>query len=193
MIFGLDPSYTSWGPFIDHDKYKIQSVSRSDLITAGAAFAFCVIFAISAAYVGYKQTRRSRQPWTSAYIWMVWLEWSASVVLAIECLLFLLRVIRPSFYFFLSIRKSIQHLSTAHQVADYTLVLLWTIQTQCLLQIIVNRIRIIVHNRKKGKWLMIGTLVYMSLINVSVFCIWVPARMQINSRYVNRATSPIAV
>lgn len=29
---------------------------------------------------------------------------------------------------------------------------------------------------------MIGTFVAMSLINVSVFCIWMPARMQISPR-----------
>lgn len=61
-------------------------------------------------------------------------------------------------------------------------VVLWVIQTQCLLQIIVNRIRIILHDRKRGQQLMIGTFVAMSLINVSVFCIWMPARMQISPR-----------
>jgi hypothetical protein len=107
MLFGLDPNYKSWGPFIDHDNYKIQSVSHNDLITACIAFAVCIGFAASAAYVGYRQTSRSRKPWTSAYLWMVWLEWTASVIIAIECLLFLLRIIRPSFYFFMSLRKHI--------------------------------------------------------------------------------------
>jgi hypothetical protein len=41
MIYGVDPSYTLWGSFIDHETYQIQSVSRSDLITAGAAFVVC--------------------------------------------------------------------------------------------------------------------------------------------------------
>jgi hypothetical protein len=49
MIFGLDPSYTSWGPFIDHDTYQIQPVHRSDLITAAIAFTVCVAFAVTAA------------------------------------------------------------------------------------------------------------------------------------------------
>jgi hypothetical protein len=183
MIFGLDPSYTSWGPFIDHDTYQIQPVHRSDLVTAAIAFTVCVAFAVSAAYVGYKQTRRSQQPWKSAYIWMVWLEWSTSVVMAIECILFLLRIIRPSFYFFMSIRKSLfLKLYTKVQLTDYVSVVLWTVQTQCLLQIIINRIRIISHDRNTGKWLMIGAFVYMALINISVFCLWIPARLQISKQ-----------
>jgi hypothetical protein len=105
MFFGLDPDFTSWGPFINHDTYIIQPVTRSDFITAIVAFIVVGGFATSAAYVGYKQTIRSREPWKSAYIWMIWLEWASCIGLAIECLLFLLRVVRPSFYFFMSIRK----------------------------------------------------------------------------------------
>jgi hypothetical protein len=103
MIFGLDSNFTSWGPFINHDTFIIQPVTRGDLATAIVVFAFCIGFAASAAHIGYKQTVRSREPWKSAYIWMVWLEWASCLVLAIECMLFLVRVIRPSFWFFFSI------------------------------------------------------------------------------------------
>jgi len=103
MAFQYDPHFTSWGPFINHDTYVIQGVSREDIITTGVAYAIVSAFAVSTAYVGYKQTKRTRQPWKSAYIWMVWLEWAACVSIATESLLYILRVIRPSFYFYMSL------------------------------------------------------------------------------------------
>lgn len=61
-------------------------------------------------------------------------------------------------------------------------VLNWSIQVQLLLQIIINRVRIILADRHKGRVLMIGTAVIVTLINISVFCIWIPARLQISDR-----------
>jgi hypothetical protein len=104
MSFVHDPGFTSWGPFIRHDVFLTQPVTRSDLITAGVAFGFVSIFACSAAFVGINQTRRSQQPWKSPYLWMIWLEWAACIVIGVEAILYLLRVIRPSFYFFMSLR-----------------------------------------------------------------------------------------
>lgn len=63
--------------------------------------------------------------------------------------------------------------------------LLWSIQIQLLLQIIINRIRIILHDRKKGRVITIVVAVLITLINISVFIIWIPARLQISSTYVN--------
>lgn len=60
----------------------------------------------------------------------------------------------------------------------------WSIQVQLLLQIIINRIRIILADRRKGRMLMIVTAVLVTLINISVFCIWMPARLQISNRSV---------
>ncbi|KAF1915889.1 hypothetical protein BDU57DRAFT_209823 [Ampelomyces quisqualis] len=165
--FGIDPNFTAWGPFVNPKTFIIQPVTKGDLATAIVAFFVVIVFASSAAYVGYKQTRRSREPWKSAYIWMIWLEWASCLVMGIECLMFIMRVLRPSFYFFMSI------------------LLLWVFQTQCLLQIIVNRIRIILHDRKRGRMLMIGTLICMSLVNVSVFSIWIPARLQISAEWMH--------
>ena len=64
-------------------------------------------------------------------------------------------------------------------------VFLWAIQIHLLLQIIINRIRIILHDRRKGRIILISVAVFILLINISVFCIWIPARLQINQRYVD--------
>ena len=98
-------SYVPWGPFISDD-YVLLSVTRTDIIIAGAVFALANIFALFGAYVATRQTMASQRPLKNAYIWMIWLELAASVVIGIECLLFLLRIIRPSFYFYMSIRNN---------------------------------------------------------------------------------------
>lgn len=60
-------------------------------------------FATSAAYLALKQTRNSRRPSRNLYVWMIWIELVACIVIALECILFLLYKIQPSFYFFMSI------------------------------------------------------------------------------------------
>ncbi|EMD66824.1 hypothetical protein COCSADRAFT_35305 [Bipolaris sorokiniana ND90Pr] len=161
----LPPGYKAWGPFIP-DNYTIHPVSRSDIILASTAFGIANIFGLSAAFIGFRQTRASRQPWRNAYIWMIWLELAASVAIAVVCLLFLLRIIRPSFYMYMGI------------------LVCWVIQIQVLPQIIVNRIRVVLPDRQRGRHLAIGTAVVVTLINISVFCVWIPARLQISQRWI---------
>jgi hypothetical protein len=60
-------------------------------------------------------------------------------------------------------------------------VLCWSIQVQLLLQIIINRVRLILADRKKGRLLTVVTAVAVTLINISVFVIWIPARLQISN------------
>ena len=103
--FNPDPSFTAWGPFI-RQPFLIQPVLYSDIIIASVVFGLAMIFGILAACVAFQQTRAARRPLRSAYIWMIWLEIAASVVIGLECLFYLLKVVRPSFYFFMSIRKS---------------------------------------------------------------------------------------
>ncbi|CBY02093.1 hypothetical protein IAQ61_006681 [Plenodomus lingam] len=164
-----DAGYGPWGPFIS-DRYQLLKITRLDIALASTAFALAGVFAILAAYTVVRQSRRSAKPWKSVYLWMVWLEWAASVVIAIECLLFLLRVIRPSFYFYMSI------------------LFCWTIQIQLLLQIIINRIRIILQSRRRGQQLMWGTAFIISLLCLSVYIIWIPASLQISPRWVRTNT-----
>lgn len=104
--FHPDPTFTAWGPFI-RDDYHIQPVTYRAITIASSVFGLAGIFAILAATIAYRQTKANRSPLRSVYIWMIWLELAASVVIAIECLLYLLKVIRPSFWFFMSIRTSL--------------------------------------------------------------------------------------
>ncbi|MBE3049948.1 hypothetical protein IMZ48_47105 [Candidatus Bathyarchaeota archaeon] len=61
-------------------------------------------------------------------------------------------------------------------VSFFTL-LLWVVEIHFLMQIIINRIAIIAESRKtiwRLKW---GTALFISLINIAVFCIFIPAHM----------------
>jgi hypothetical protein len=157
--------FVAWGPFV-RDNYEILRVTRTDLVVAGIAFALANLFGLTAAFIAVRHTKASRQPWRSTYIWMIWLELAASVALSVICLLYLLRIIQPSFYFFMGV------------------LICWVVQIQLLPQIIINRIRIILQDRKRGKRLVAGTAAAITLINISVFCIWIPSRLQISERYV---------
>lgn len=56
-------------------------------------------------------------------------------------------------------------------------------QIQCLMQILANRLSLIMYNPAKERQLKLGLLLAIGLINVSVFCIWTPARLQISQTY----------
>ncbi|KAH7227182.1 uncharacterized protein BKA55DRAFT_527187, partial [Fusarium redolens] len=56
-------------------------------------------------------------------------------------------------------------------------VILWTFQTQLALQIIANRLGLVMVNRKRAKYLKLSLLVTVGLINITIACIWIPARL----------------
>ncbi|KAF5965545.1 hypothetical protein FCOIX_12916 [Fusarium coicis] len=68
---------------------------------------------------------------------------------------------------------------------ELTVFTTWALQVQFLLQIIVNRCGILLTNKKKAYRLkvLIGTLI--TAVNISVYCIWIPARLQVSDRYIH--------
>jgi hypothetical protein len=55
---------------------------------------------------------------------------------------------------------------------------------QLLPQIIINRVGLIIDNKKRLQLLKWGTAAVMTLVCISVFCIWLPAHMEVSARYV---------
>ncbi|PSN61735.1 hypothetical protein BS50DRAFT_603884 [Corynespora cassiicola Philippines] len=163
--FKIDPTFKAWGPFIP-DTYENEPITTSDIIIAGTIFALTLANALLAMYLGFYQTIGSRSPIRSTYVWMIWLELLVSFLMGLECFLHLLKFVKPSFAFY------------------FTILFWWCIQVQLLLQIIINRIRVIVPDRRRSKMIMIGTATVVTAINISVFNIWIPARLQISHRYV---------
>lgn len=162
--FRDDPSFKPWGPLISPN-YVNEPITRADIIIASVVWGLTLVNVIIAIFFIYKQTKGSRSPLRSVYVWMIWLELLVSFVMGLECYLHLLKYIKPSFAFYT------------------TILFWWCIQVQLLLQIIINRIRVIVPDRQRSKWIMIGTAVFVTAINISVFNIWIPARLQISHRY----------
>ncbi|KKY23084.1 hypothetical protein UCDDS831_g03209 [Diplodia seriata] len=154
------------GPFIS-PTYETEMINKGDFAAATAVFALTVIWGGICAWQGWTQTMQARNPWRSAYIWLIWLELVVSLIMAAECWIFMLRLIHPSFVFYMSI------------------LFWWCIQVQLLLQVIINRVRVISMNKDKARNIMIGTAFIVTLINISVFNIWIPARLQISPRYIH--------
>jgi hypothetical protein len=56
----------------------------------------------------------------------------------------------------------------------------WVIQVQCITQIIINRVGLIMFNPSRVLRLKISVAVFIGIINITVFCIWIPARLHEN-------------
>jgi hypothetical protein len=93
--FVKKPGLTPWGPFISSD-YKHEVVTRSDVIIASVVWGLTLINALIAIYLIYFQTRGSRSPLRSIYVWMIWLELVSSFAMGMQNFLFLLKLVPPS-------------------------------------------------------------------------------------------------
>lgn len=63
--------------------------------------------------------------------------------------------------------------------------MLWTVQTQCLIQIIANRVSLVMTVREHARRLKLGLLIAVAFINISVYCVWIPARMEVSPTFVH--------
>lgn len=52
------------------------------------------------------------------------------------------------------------------------------------MQIIINRIALLIRDQERVRTLKWSVAFILSLINISVFCIWIPARLQISERII---------
>lgn len=95
--FRQDPSFKAWGPLISPD-YHNENITRADITVASAVWALTVVNAIIGIWLALGQTKASRSPIRSVYVWMIWLELTVSFVMGLECFLHLLKIIRPSEY-----------------------------------------------------------------------------------------------
>lgn len=83
-----------------------------------------------------------------------------------------------SLWFYLGIGECL--LRPTHTLPLISPVILWIIQVQCILQIIITRIALLAFNKTliwRLKW---GVFIVVLVINISVGCIWIPARLQIS-------------
>ncbi|KAF7531620.1 hypothetical protein G7054_g8703 [Neopestalotiopsis clavispora] len=161
--------------------YVLQPVTQNDMIVASLAWGFNIGFGWLTTWTAAKQTARAwrrsgRHMFRNAYVWMIWLELLVCLMFSIICWLYLRGVIPPCFGFYFGIRQD------SH--VFYNLVTLWALQVQFLLQIIINRCAILVHNPDVVWRLKVGVATLITAVNISVYMIWIPARLQISDRYI---------
>ncbi|KAL1637562.1 hypothetical protein SLS56_000700 [Neofusicoccum ribis] len=152
--------------------FKNQEVTQDDMNIASLTWGFTLGFGFLTVWTAIKQTRHVTKKHgatrlNSPYIWMIWLEISVCLSFSIICWLHLRGFIAPSFAFYFSILTT------------------WALQVQFLLQIIINRVSVLLVNRRKALHIKIGTAILITSINISVYCIWIPARLQISESYIH--------
>ena len=59
------------------------------------------------------------------------------------------------------------------------------LQTQCLIQIIANRVGLIMVDKRKARNLKRTLFILVGLINISVYCIWIPARLEVSETFIH--------
>lgn len=89
------PSFQPWGPLIS-PTYENEAITTGDIIIAAIVFGLTLANAVVAVWLAWGQSKASRSPLRSVYVWMIWLELVISFVMSIECFLHLLKIIRPS-------------------------------------------------------------------------------------------------
>ncbi|KAK0623866.1 hypothetical protein B0T14DRAFT_565183 [Immersiella caudata] len=145
--------------------YQQIAPSQTEVLFVTFLWGFTMAFAIFAFVKASHQTHRSwvrRRRW-NAYIVMVWMVWLCDIAIAITYWIYIRGWIEPSFYYFF--------------------VVVWTIQMQCLTQIMTNRISLVLYDPAKARRLRVAVALAIGVINVSVFIVWIPARLQISHEW----------
>ncbi|KAF6827907.1 hypothetical protein CPLU01_08833 [Colletotrichum plurivorum] len=158
--------------------FKLEEVTEDDMVIASLAWGFTLGFGWLTTWTAVKQTtamykRQGSRILRNSYIWMIWLEILVCAIFSIICWLHLKGIIPPSFAFYFTILTT-WALQYAHQE-----------QVQFLLQIIINRCAILLTNQKLAWRVKVGVAVLITAVNISVYNIWIPARLQISDRYID--------
>ncbi|WQF76475.1 hypothetical protein CDEST_01489 [Colletotrichum destructivum] len=149
--------------------YEASTPTNEEQNIASMFWGFTLGVGLWSGVKGYRQSKANwkRTHRINTYVWLIWAEWMASIVIGIVSWCYLTALIGPSFeYFFL-------------------LLVLWSIQVQCLMQIIINRIAILMPIPAHATRLKWGVFAVLLAVNISVFCIWIPARLQISKTYIH--------
>lgn len=179
--------------------YKPEPVTRSDIYISSIAWGFTLGFSFLTCVTAGRQTwtvwKRTKR--VSTYIVLIWSEMIVSTAFGFICWFYLAGSFPPrydysrifasilimmtvlhSFFVSVSVEVKVRNLSDCHPVT------LWALQVQFLLQIIINRIGLLIMDKRKVWWIKWGTAAFITAINISVYNIWIPARLQINENYV---------
>ncbi|KAK8091302.1 hypothetical protein PG994_000807 [Apiospora phragmitis] len=150
--------------------YVPETVTTEDYIIASLAFGFTLGFGWLTTWTAIRQTwhgwkKRGGRVFRSPYIVMIWSEIVVCAGFAILCFLYLEHVLQPCLAYYFGILT------------------LWALQVHFLLQIIINRCAILIHDKRWTRQLKTIVAIVITMVNISVYNIWIPARLQISARY----------
>ena len=95
--FRIVPSFQPEGPLISPN-YENEAITTTDIIIASVVWGLTLVNVFIAIWFAWGQTKASRSPLRSVYVWMIWLELVVSFIMGLECFMHLLKLIRPSTY-----------------------------------------------------------------------------------------------
>ncbi|KAK2614551.1 hypothetical protein N8I77_001362 [Diaporthe amygdali] len=151
--------------------YRTEVTDQFSLTLITFLFGFssaCAVFtATTIVAQAYRILYRSKRLFTHPYVLMISGVWLASVIYSLISYLYVHSIIPPSFWLF------------------FAILCLWTIQTQCLMHIIINRIALIIYDGRRVVRLKWTVAVLLGLVNISVFIVWMPARLQISPAWIH--------
>jgi len=151
--------------------------SRRSLLMAAGFFGAAITVAVFDCTKAGRQSRRSwgRSRRANTYIIMLWVDIVTGVAVTVCTWLYLNRTIEPSIQFLVSI------------------IFVWCVQMQCLMQILANRLCLIMYSPARQWWLRVSLLVAIGIINVSFFVIAIPGRLHVNDTFIraNHVWNPI--
>ncbi|KAM5353878.1 hypothetical protein ACJ41O_000528 [Fusarium nematophilum] len=155
--------------FLVPDHFQDDLPNEDDMNIASIIWGLSLGVVVFNCAKAFRQTRSAiqRRKRLTAYVSLVWLEIISSFILGVMVWLYLRAIIPPSFQFY------------------FFIIVFWSTQVQCLIQIIINRVGLLMvvrSNATKLKWLCFLILL---AVNISVFCIWVPARLQISQKIIH--------
>ncbi|KAI5457654.1 hypothetical protein BGZ63DRAFT_393424 [Mariannaea sp. PMI_226] len=155
--------------FLIPDNYVVVQPSLDDLLIASIIWGFTLATGVFSATKAFKQTwgawRRSHR--IHAYACLIWAEWIVSMVIGVISWVFLRGFIEPSFWVY------------------FSLLCLWVVQIQSICGIIINRISLLMIDKRSASKIRWSVAFILGLVNISVFVIWIPARLQISERWIH--------
>ncbi|KAF4957349.1 hypothetical protein FSARC_11348 [Fusarium sarcochroum] len=154
--------------FLVSDNYVREVPNDVDMNISSIFWGFSLGVAV------FTVTKAGQQSWRAwkrcrritPYVAMIWAVWFSSMVLGILAWGFQRQYIDPSFGFY------------------FCVALFWALQVQFLLQIIINRLGLLMvvpGRAARLKWIVFAIIL---AVNISVFIIWMPARLQINDTWI---------
>ncbi|EEU42583.1 uncharacterized protein NECHADRAFT_47370 [Fusarium vanettenii 77-13-4] len=148
--------------------YQFDQPSCEDLaivsIVWGMALTLTAFGLIRVVTQTYRQWKRARR--VTTYMVLIWLELISSAIIGGLAWGYVHGNIPPGFEIY------------------FAILFLWVFQIHCIMQIIINRIALLAVSQTTVRRIKWGTFAILVVINISVFCVWLPARLQINKTYI---------